>query len=168
MIKHAINLILLAKIMANKKQGRATYKSNTTKVGYMHVNRCEWYETATDYWTLAFTVRNKLMKANKCLFILRSLRKEGYTQAEIDYLFQSLVTLNLSYGLSVYGAVNAQLSTVYSVFWTSVTSGDTYVRRLTSMICWINKIGKFSTRWNIKRNILWETLCLNWRSQNTI
>ena len=33
MIKHAINLILLAKIMANKKQGRATYKSNTTKVG---------------------------------------------------------------------------------------------------------------------------------------
>ena len=52
------------------------------------------------------------MKANKCLFILRSLSKEGYTQAEIDYLFQSLVTLNLTYGLSVYGAVNAQLSTV--------------------------------------------------------
>ena len=112
MIKHAINLILLAKIMANKKQGRATYKSNTTKVGYMHVNRCEWYETATDYWTLAFTVRNKLMEANKRLFILRSLRKEGYSQAEIDYLFQSLVTLSLTYGLSVYGAVNAQLSTL--------------------------------------------------------
>ena len=52
------------------------------------------------------------MKANKCLFILRSLRKEGYTQAEIDYLFQSLVSLNLTHGLSVYGAVNAQLSTV--------------------------------------------------------
>ena len=52
------------------------------------------------------------MKANKCLFILRSLRKEGYSQAEIDYLFQSLFTLNLTYGLSVYGAVNAQLSTV--------------------------------------------------------
>ena len=52
------------------------------------------------------------MKANKRLFILRSLRKEGYSQAEIDYLFQSVVTLNLTYGLSVYGAVNAQLSTV--------------------------------------------------------
>ena len=52
------------------------------------------------------------MKANKRLFILRSLRKEGYAQAEIDYLFQSVVTLNLTYGLSVYGAVNAQLSTV--------------------------------------------------------
>ena len=49
MIKHAISLILLAKIMANKKQGRVTYKSNTTKVGFMQVNRCEWYETATDY-----------------------------------------------------------------------------------------------------------------------
>ena len=29
-------------------------------------------------------VCNKLIKANKCLFILRSLRKEGYTQAELD------------------------------------------------------------------------------------
>ena len=85
------------------------------------------------------------MEANKRLFILRSLRKEGYSQAEIDYLFQSLVTLNLTYGLSVYSAVNAQLSTV-QCSWTSVTSGETYVRRLTFMIYWINKIGKFSTR----------------------
>ena len=30
---------------------------------------------------------------------LRSLRKEGYTQAEIHYLFQSLVIPNLTYGL---------------------------------------------------------------------
>ena len=30
---------------------------------------------------------------------LRSLRKKGYTQAEIDYLFQSLVIANLTYGL---------------------------------------------------------------------
>ena len=60
-------------------------------------------------------VRNKLIKANKCLFILRSLRKEGYTQAELDYLFQSLVIPNLTYGLSVYGAVNAEFTTVQCV-----------------------------------------------------
>ena len=52
------------------------------------------------------------MKANKCLFMLRSLRKEGYTQAEFDNLFQCLVIPNLTYGLSVYGAVNAELTTV--------------------------------------------------------
>ena len=44
--------------------------------------------------------------------IFKSLRKEGYTQEELDYLFQSLVILNLTYGLSVYGAVNAELTTV--------------------------------------------------------
>lgn len=31
-------------------------------------------------------VRNKLIKANKCLSILRSWRKEDYTAAEVDYL----------------------------------------------------------------------------------
>ena len=34
-------------------------------------------------------VGHKLLKANQCLFILRSLRKEGYTKAELDHLFQS-------------------------------------------------------------------------------
>ena len=57
-------------------------------------------------------LRKKLIKANKCLFILRSLRKEGYTQTELDQLFQSLVIPNLIYGLSVYAAVNAELTTV--------------------------------------------------------
>ena len=57
-------------------------------------------------------VRTKLIKADKSLFILRSLRKEGYTQAELDHLFQSLVIPNLTYGLSVYGALNAELTTV--------------------------------------------------------
>ena len=46
-------------------------------------------------------VHNKLIKANNCLFILRSLRKEGSTQVELDHLFKSLVIPNLTYGLSV-------------------------------------------------------------------
>ena len=51
--------------------------------------------------------RNKLIKANKFLFILRS-RRVCLRQAELDYLFQSLIIPNLSYGLSVYGAVLMQ------------------------------------------------------------
>ena len=57
-------------------------------------------------------IREKLIKANKCLFILRSLRKEGYNQAEIDHLFLNLVLPNILYGLSVFGAVNSELTTI--------------------------------------------------------
>ena len=32
-------------------------------------------------------VKTKLYEANKCLFVIRSLRKEGYNQTEIDHLF---------------------------------------------------------------------------------
>ena len=50
------------------------------------------------------------MKANKCLFILRSLRKEGYSQAELDHLFSSIVLPSITYGLPVYGASEAELT----------------------------------------------------------
>ena len=36
-------------------------------------------------------IKRKLFEANKCLYVLRSLRKEGYNQVEIDHLFQSFV-----------------------------------------------------------------------------
>ena len=39
-------------------------------------------------------VRAKLIKANKCLFVLRSLRKEGFSQGEVDHLFSALVLQN--------------------------------------------------------------------------
>ena len=35
--------------------------------------------------------KKKLIKANKSLLILRTLRKEGYNQSEIDLLFKKLV-----------------------------------------------------------------------------
>ena len=37
-------------------------------------------------------VGHKPIKANKCLFILRSLREEGYTQTELYHLFQNRYT----------------------------------------------------------------------------
>ena len=57
-------------------------------------------------------VKIKLIKANKCLHVLRCLRKEGYNQQELHHLFISLVLPYLTYGLSVYGASEAELTTV--------------------------------------------------------
>ena len=57
-------------------------------------------------------VRSKLFKANKSLYILRTLRKEGLRQDELDYLFNSLVLPNFTYGLSVYGANDSELTNI--------------------------------------------------------
>ena len=57
-------------------------------------------------------VRTKLCAANKCLYIIRNLRKEGYVQHEIDHLFDSIVLPKLTYGLSVYGASPSDLTLV--------------------------------------------------------
>ena len=57
-------------------------------------------------------VRAKLIKANKCLFVLKSLRKEGFSQVEVDRLFSALVLPNFTYGLSVYGAVDSDLMVI--------------------------------------------------------
>ena len=55
-------------------------------------------------------VHVKLIKASRCLFILRSLRKEGYSQAELDHLFSSIVLPSFTYGLPIYGASEAELT----------------------------------------------------------
>ena len=57
-----------------------------------------------------------LAKANRCLHVLRLLRKEGCAQAEIDYLFNSIVLPNITYGLSVCGAVDSELTTMQCFF----------------------------------------------------
>ena len=60
-------------------------------------------------------VKRKLMKANKCLYILKTLRKEQYNQTEIDHLFRSLVLPNITHGLSITALLNQTLR-LYSVF----------------------------------------------------
>ena len=57
-------------------------------------------------------VKNKLIKANKSLHILRTLRKEGYNQSEIDLLFNTIVLPNINYALSVYAASEVDLTPV--------------------------------------------------------
>ena len=46
-------------------------------------------------------VHAKSIKANKHLFVLRSLWKEGFSQGEVDHLFSALVLPNFTYGLPV-------------------------------------------------------------------
>ena len=57
-------------------------------------------------------VKRKLMKANKCLYILRMLRKEQYNQTEIDHLFRSLVLPHITYEWIIYGASESDLKVV--------------------------------------------------------
>ena len=57
-------------------------------------------------------IKRKLFEANKGLYVLMSLRREGYNQVEIDHLFQSLVLPKISYGLPVYAASVPELNSV--------------------------------------------------------
>ena len=57
-------------------------------------------------------VKRKLIKAIKSLHILRTLRKEGYNQSEIDLLFNTIVLPNINYVLSVYVASDSDLTPV--------------------------------------------------------
>ena len=56
--------------------------------------------------------RNKMLEANRCLYLLRSVRKEGYSQTDIDHLFTTIVLPKISYGLNVYAAFSPELTTV--------------------------------------------------------
>ena len=53
-------------------------------------------------------VKDKLVKANKCLFVIRNLRKDGYSHNEI----KSLVLPQLMYTLSIYAASPPELTVV--------------------------------------------------------
>ena len=46
-------------------------------------------------------VKGKLREANNCLHILRSLRKGGYTQVEIDHFFKAIVLPKITDALTV-------------------------------------------------------------------
>ena len=57
-------------------------------------------------------IKSKLSEANKCLYAIRSLRKEGFTQDEVDHLFNAIVMPKIIYGLPVYGASPPDLNIV--------------------------------------------------------
>ena len=41
-------------------------------------------------------IKIKLQEANKCLYVIRCLRKEGYQQPDVDYVFRSIVLPKLT------------------------------------------------------------------------
>ena len=59
-------------------------------------------------------VKNKHIKANKSLHILRTLRKEGYNQSEIDLLFYTLVLPYINFALSAYAPSEFDLFSLVS------------------------------------------------------
>ena len=61
---------------------------------------------------------HKLVKANKRLHVVETLRKDHYSQAEIDHLsiFIVLRIPKLSYALSVYGASESDPQYSYTKF----------------------------------------------------
>ena len=61
-------------------------------------------------------VKGKLREANRCLYIIRPQRKEGYTQVEIDHLFKAIVLPKITYALPVYGTSQADLNTIQCFF----------------------------------------------------
>ena len=60
-------------------------------------------------------VNLKLIKANKWLYVLRTLRKKKYLQAEIDHLFTVLLSPNFIFGLPVYGASEPDLNIIQNI-----------------------------------------------------
>ena len=57
-------------------------------------------------------VKVKLYEANQCLYILRALLKEGYTQDAIDHLFKAIILPKFMYALPVYGASSSDVNLV--------------------------------------------------------
>ena len=55
-------------------------------------------------------LKEKLCKGNKCLYVIRCLRKEGCSQVEVDHLFSSIVLPNITYALPVCGASESELT----------------------------------------------------------
>ena len=57
-------------------------------------------------------VREKLIKANKCMYVIRTLKAEGYSHVELNHLFNSLIITIVNHGLFVYGCSQAELNTI--------------------------------------------------------
>ena len=65
----------------------------------------------TKDWSRSNRVRNeeKLKEAKKCCPQRSSYKGRGYTQEEIDCLFKTVVLSKITYGLSVYAAIEPDL-----------------------------------------------------------
>ncbi len=66
-------------------------------------------------------------KQTKCLYVIRMLRAERYSQCEIDYLFKTLVISTITFGLARPSTVLLQPNSVlYNGFLTGVLGENIY------------------------------------------
>ena len=71
-----------------------------------------WVQTLQNDCKFSSHVKEKLREASKCLYILRSLRRDWYTQEEIDHLFKAIGLPKITYALPVYGASQIDLNSI--------------------------------------------------------
>ena len=57
-------------------------------------------------------IKVKLQEANKRLYLITCLRKEGYQQPDVDYVFRSIVLPKLTYTPPVYASSIPELTTI--------------------------------------------------------
>ena len=58
-------------------------------------------------------IKVKLQEANKCLYVIKCLHKEGYQQPDVDYVFRSIVLPQLMYGLPMYASSIPERSRIF-------------------------------------------------------
>ena len=94
------------------------WQSKHFKIKSQCKSRARWKCQVLTRWFCSssfsvFSPGNDAFPASKhILHVLRTLRKEHYSQAEIDHLFISIVLPNFSYALSVYGASESDLTVI--------------------------------------------------------
>ena len=64
---------------------------------------------------LGLSVTAKLHEDNNFSFVIRSLRKEGYTQDETDHRLNAILLPKTLYGLSVYAASASDLHAIQTI-----------------------------------------------------
>ena len=57
-------------------------------------------------------IKVKLQVVNNCLCVIRCLRKEGYQQPDVHYVFRSIVLPKLTYSLPIYASSIPELTMV--------------------------------------------------------
>ena len=78
----------------------------------LHNERVPLANSDQDTETLSSSNESQEASNHKCLHILRTPRKELFSQKEIDHLFKTQVLPILTYGLAVYGASDSDLNVI--------------------------------------------------------
>ena len=95
-------------------KSRQFWQSKHFKIKSQCKSRARWKCQVLTRWFCSssfsvFSPENDAFPASKhILHVLRTLRKEHYSQAEIDQLFISVVLPNFSYALSVYQGIGVR------------------------------------------------------------